>query len=94
MLFTKEQLSFINTAIQARFDPQAGGYTPRAITEAERINFAEIFKKLQKCIIEGSFFDSEVEFVPQEIEYINKVLKEGYPADATLLLLEIKDLLK
>lgn len=94
MLFTKEQLSFLNTAIQANYSPQQGGYVARAITEAERINFAEIFKKLQRCVVEGSVIDSEVEFVPQEIEYINKVLKEGYPADATLLILEIKELLK
>ena len=94
MLFTKEQLAFINTAIQARFDTAHGGYVPRSISEAERVNFAEVFKKVQACVVENEFIDSEIQFVPQEIEYIQKVLKEGYPADATLTILEIKDFFK
>lgn len=94
MLFTKEQLSFLNTAIQARYDTTQNAFVARAISEAERVNFAEIYKKLSVHVFDGKFSDAEVEFFPQELEYIEKVMKDAYPAAETLIVLQIKELFK
>lgn len=81
MLFKKEELGIINTLIDAQFDNSTGQFRARGVDISNRVNSIEIYKKIYTHVVDGIFNDGDVEFNPQEKEYLKNIFKETLPAE-------------
>jgi len=83
MNYTREELGTINIIIDSTFDTTTCQFKPRGVPLGDRVNSFEIYKKIHNNVEKEVFVDGEVEFNPQEKEFLRKLLNETLPADIT-----------
>jgi len=91
MLFVKEELGLINILIDSQFDNQNGSFRARGVGVSDRVNSLEVYKKIYTHVENNTFLDGEIEFNPQEKDYLKRLLSETLPADLTRIAVKLLD---
>ena len=94
MILTKEQLGVIHFSMSADTQKgQSGNFNPRLFPVTDLKMVAELGDKLNKCVADNKFMDSEIELSTKEKSFVLKLIEREWTAADAPYILRLQELL-